>query len=275
MSNQIGYDYLLSRAMLNSSMLGKLVFMSSSGKLHIGYKPPRVRKVPERVILEKGLEYLDSTSNYMMTLCLRKDIKALLQLLFKLPYGYGLGCLFDNCYFICNYNEDLESRFNVSSRYLSYLMKRQKESVVKKEVRKGYLFEGTAYASCMQISSQNSDMGVSGVRFNEGFISFIKDPVNSHGTVVSGKSVLSRYKIPNREIQRGVFEIPNMIMYSSEKFFKFADILKSLNNDKYALHWDKYSKRWLFVENYDSFLSRKKEVAFFKDNQECKIFEML
>ncbi len=275
MSDQIGYDYLLSGAMLNSSMLGKLVFMSSSGKLHIGYKPPRVRKVPEKVVLENGLEYLDTTSNYMMALCLRKDVNVLLQLLFKLPYGYGLGCLFDNCYFICNYNEDLESRFNVSSRYLLSLPKRQKESVVKKGVRKDYSFEGTAYASCMRISSTSISMGISGVRFNEGFISFIKESINSKGNIVSGKSLLSRYRIPNKEIQRGVFEIPNMVMYSREKFFSFVNVLKSLNNDKYALHWDKYSKRWLFVENYDSFLSRKKEVAFFKDNQECKIFEML
>mgnify|MGYP004614420603 CR=1 FL=1 len=275
MSDQIGYDYLLSRAMLNSSMLGKLVFMSSSGKLRVGYKPPRVRKVPEKVVLEKGLEYIDTTSNYMMALCLREDVNVLLQLLFKLPYGYGLGCVFDNCYFICNYNEDLESRFNVSGKYILSSPKRQEESLVRKGVRKGYSFEGTAYASCMRISSASISMGISGVRFNEGFMSFIKDPIGSKGTVVSGKSLFSRYRIPNKEIQRGVFEIPNMVMYNREKFFRFVNVLKSLNNDKYALHWDKYSKRWLFVENYDSFLSRKREVAFFKDNQECKIFEML
>lgn len=276
----VDYDFLLSDEMVRLSATGRLVFINSSGKMYVDFKPRRLRTVPEKVFIPNNCKTVVSREGFLLCFGLVGHIKSMISLLLNLPCGYGIGYLGGGLYYICHYLEDrglvydYTMQFTCQCNMIGKLEKTDFGSRVKVSYGENYYMTANSLFNCMK---GGYSLEFTGLRLQRDGIHLLR-PVTFKGYEGKRKQEVRvgekhQYSIVCRKVSNGIFELAKS-NFDKDNFIKMVNIFVSYEWDKYALHWDRYYNRWLYVEDYNIFLSGLKTVAFFKDNQKCQIVEM-
>lgn len=271
----IDESYLRSEEMKLLWKKGLLVFMNSTGSMYVDFCPRRERVVPEKVCIPQdyGAVICRSPSGYMIVSS--AVLEPLLRVIGSVPYGYGLG--FSECgeYFICycrDSRRDVVGVVEQVRRCRTYQIEHlgPAGAIVFnwKELNISPL--KFSYDCFGMLTGSHWYSDINGIRVNrDGLFLF-----RNYDFTFGGSGVpLDKFGFVCREISEGVWLLARS-NFSHEKFRSILTKMLYLDCRSFALHWDRYAGRWLFVSNYNKFKGRMQVWVYFNDLQKCSIAEI-